>query len=87
MKDYQASDYRFLKTDRYGYATEMWHPVSREFNDACAAWHQGGNDPHPRIESAKVELNQLRRRIEDRLRKDPGFVNRVAIIFERDKVY
>ena len=80
-----------MERDRYGYAAGYgWHPVAAEHNDALCAWNQGGHSSSERdggrLDQAEEAMRLLRRRMEDRLRKDRQFVYAVAAIFEESYV-
>jgi len=70
-----------MERDSYGYAEgNFWHPECREHNDAMTAHDLGGHcsSDFSRQEDARENLKKLRRRIEDRLRKDIDFLYEVA---------
>ena len=73
-----------MKKDKFGYTTEGWHPVIAEVNNAWTAFHQAGpsDSTDQRICIADEAGRKLRRRLEDRLRKDSTFLNMVALLAE-----
>ena len=72
----------FDNKDEHGYTRGNWHPVVAESVDAQCAWQIAGHCSKgvDRVEAAEEDAKRLRRQIEDRLRKDTRFFNKVALL-------